>query len=140
MLSFIEDNWLGGKRISGSYDAISAPIDGSGGVLDFKVTPHDTPVILDPKTGEVVPRPVVTSVKPASGTHKGGTKVTIRGSGFTGTTAVLFGTKKGTKVKVVSATEITVTSPAGTGTVHITVTATGGTSSATVAASKFRYG
>ena len=30
VLSFIEDNWLGGKRIADSYDAISAPVDTDG--------------------------------------------------------------------------------------------------------------
>jgi phospholipase C len=138
VLSFIEDNWLGGTRITGSYDSISAPID-SAGLLDFKIKPRLTPVILDPKTGEVVPAPALTSLKPASGSHKGGTKVTVHGNNFTGTTAVLFGKKKGTKVKVVSSTEITVTSPVGTGTVHVTVTATGGTSNSTSAAGKFTY-
>jgi phospholipase C len=140
VLGFIEDNWLKSERIADSYDVISGSlVDGSNGLLDFSVKPHDTPVILNPTTGEVVPIPVITSVKPSSGTHKGGTKVTIHGTGFTGATAVLFGTKKGTKVKVVSATEITVTAPAGTGTVHITVTAPGGISAATTSASKFRY-
>jgi len=139
VLSFIEDNWLNDKRIAGSYDAVSTPIDAANGLLDFSVKPHDTPLILDPTTGEVVPAPSVTSVKPSSGSHKGGTKVTIRGKNFKGTTAVFFGKKKGTKVKVVSSTEITVVSPSGSGTVHVTVTATGGTSSATSTASKFRY-
>ncbi|HET7017340.1 MAG TPA: alkaline phosphatase family protein [Streptosporangiaceae bacterium] len=138
VLSFIEDNWGSGKRIADSYDAISAPLD-SAGLLDFKIKPHLTPIILDPKTGEIVPAPTVTSVKPASGTHKGGTKVTISGKNFTGTTTVLFGKKKGTKVKVVSAAKITVISPAGTGTVHVVVTATGGSSSSTSAVSKFTY-
>ncbi len=138
VLSFIEDNWAGGKRIADSYDAISAPLD-SAGLLDFKIKPHDPPVILDPKTGEVVPAPTVTSLKPASGTHKGGTTVTVNGKNFTGTTAVLFGKKKGTKVKVVSSTKITVIAPSGTGTVHVVVTATGGSSSSTSAASKYTY-
>ena len=139
VLSFIEANWLAPKtQIADSYDVISAPID-TAGLLDFKIKPHLTPVILNPKTGEVVPAPSVTSLKPASGTRKGGTKVTIHGKNFTGTTTVLFGKKKGTKVKVVSSTEITVTSPAGTGTVHVVVTATGGSSSSTSAAGKFTY-
>ncbi len=63
VLAFIEDNWLGGKRIADSYDAISVPIDAANGLLDFTVKPHDTPLILDPKTGEVVPAPTVTSLK-----------------------------------------------------------------------------
>ncbi len=54
VVKFIEDNWLGGKRIPGSFDAVSGSIDGPGGLLDFHVQPHDTPVILNPTTGAVV--------------------------------------------------------------------------------------
>ncbi len=54
VVRFIEDNWLGGKRIAGSFDAVSGSIDGPGGLLDFNVRPHFTPVILDPTTGAVV--------------------------------------------------------------------------------------
>jgi phospholipase C len=54
VVSFIEDNWLRGERISGSYDAISGSLDGPGGLLDFNVKPHFQPVILDPTTGAVV--------------------------------------------------------------------------------------
>jgi phospholipase C len=55
IIRFIEDNWLHGQRIGdGSYDAISGSLDAPGGVLDFNVTPHDRPVILNPSTGEVV--------------------------------------------------------------------------------------
>jgi phospholipase C len=139
VLAFVEDNWLKGKRIADSFDAISTPIDAANGLLDFSIKPNDTPLILNATIGEVIPRPAITSVKPASGSSKGGTKVTIHGSNFKGTTAVYFGKKRGTKVKVVSSTEITVVSPSGSGTVHITVTATGGTSSSTTTASRFRY-
>ena len=47
VLSFIESNWLGGnKQITDSYDTISTPID-TAGLLDFKIEPRLTPVILD---------------------------------------------------------------------------------------------
>jgi hypothetical protein len=73
--------------------------------------------------------PHVSSVSPASGTHNGGTKVTIRGMNFTGVGSVKFGSRHGTKVHVVSSTEIIVVSPkAGKGTVRLTVTTAGGTS------------
>ncbi len=53
--AFIEDNWLGGKRIGGgSFDAISGSLDGRGGLLDFFTRPHFRPVILNPTTGAVV--------------------------------------------------------------------------------------
>jgi phospholipase C len=54
VVSFIEDNWLNGERISGSYDAISGSLDAKGGVLDFHVRPQLTPLILNPTTGAIV--------------------------------------------------------------------------------------
>jgi phospholipase C len=54
VVRFIEDNWLGGERIRGSFDATSGSLDAPGGLLDFSVKPHDTPVILNPTTGAVV--------------------------------------------------------------------------------------
>jgi phospholipase C len=54
VVKFIEDNWLRGERISGSFDAVSGSIDGRGGLLDFNVRPHFDPVLLDPTTGAVV--------------------------------------------------------------------------------------
>ena len=66
----------------------------------------------------------------------GGTLVTITGSGFTGATAVDFGTIAGDGLDVVSDTTITADSPAGTGTVDVTVTTPSGTS-ATSSADQF---
>jgi phospholipase C len=54
IINFIEDNWLHGQRIPGSFDAVSGSIDAPGGVLDFNVRPHFTPLILNPTTGAVV--------------------------------------------------------------------------------------
>jgi phospholipase C len=54
IIKFVEDNWLGSQRISGSYDAVSGSLDAPGGLLDFNVRPHDTPVILNPTSGAVV--------------------------------------------------------------------------------------
>jgi Cellulase (glycosyl hydrolase family 5)/IPT/TIG domain len=71
--------------------------------------------------------PTVTSVSPNSGLPAGGTSVTISGTNFTGATAVKFGTTAAT-FTFNSATQITATSPAGTGTVDVTVTAPSGTS------------
>jgi phospholipase C len=53
VVNFIENNWLGGERIPGSFDATSGSLAGAKGLLDFSVTPHDTPVILNPATGAV---------------------------------------------------------------------------------------
>jgi phospholipase C len=55
IMRFIEDNWLHGQRIGGgSYDVISGSLDAWGGLLNFNVRPHFTPLILNPTTGEVV--------------------------------------------------------------------------------------
>jgi phospholipase C len=54
VVKFIEDNWLRGERIPGSYDAISGSLDAPGGLLDFNVPPHFQPLILNPTTGAVV--------------------------------------------------------------------------------------
>jgi len=54
VVKFIENNWLSGERISGSFDASSGSLDGKGGLLDFNTKPHLTPLILNPTTGAVV--------------------------------------------------------------------------------------
>ncbi|OAA87028.1 cell wall-binding repeat-containing protein [Clostridium coskatii] len=55
--------------------------------------------------------PTVTSVSPSIGTALGGTSVTIKGTGFTGTKVVNFGTTEVKSFSVVSDTEIVVTAP-----------------------------
>ncbi|NCU11270.1 MAG: autotransporter domain-containing protein, partial [Sphingomonadaceae bacterium] len=84
------------------------------------------------------PAPAVTALSPASGPEAGGTAVTITGTNFTGTSAVTFGAAAAPSFTVNSATSITATSPAGTGTVNVRVT-TGGGTSATAAANQFTY-
>ena len=74
------------------------------------------------------PVPAITGISPSSGPLAGGTLVTITGTGFTGVTAVTFGSTAGTITGTTTDTSITATSPAGTGTVDITVIAPGGTS------------
>jgi hypothetical protein len=84
------------------------------------------------------PPPTVSSILPTSGPAIGGTTVTITGTGFTGVTAVNFGVTGATNFTVSSATSIVATSPAGAGTVDVTVT-TGAGTSATSAADQFTY-
>jgi phospholipase C len=54
VVKFIEQNWLHGQTIPGSFDATSGSLDARGGLLDFNVRPHFRPVILNPTTGAVV--------------------------------------------------------------------------------------
>jgi hypothetical protein len=81
--------------------------------------------------------PAITSLSPNSGPAAGGTVVTITGANFIGATAVSFG---GTAASftVNSATQITATSPAGSGIVDIRVTSPNGTSAISTA-DQFTY-
>lgn len=75
------------------------------------------------------PPPKVTELSPKKGPAAGGTLVAIAGTGFTGVTAVRFGTLEAASFTVNSATSITAVSPAATtGTVEVTVITPNGTS------------
>jgi phospholipase C len=49
ILRFVEDNWLGGTRITGSFDALSGRLNS---LFDFR-NPDAAPYILNPSTGLV---------------------------------------------------------------------------------------
>jgi hypothetical protein len=74
--------------------------------------------------------PVVYSLSTLIGSQSGGTSVTITGGGFTGATAVTFGTVSAAKFTVNSATSITAVTKAGkpTAVVNVRVTGPSGTS------------
>lgn len=83
--------------------------------------------------------PVVRRVSPASGSAQGGTRLTVRGSGFRGVRKVTFGRTRGAKLKVESGRKLLVTSPRHTaGRVNIRVVTTFGTSPKRPA-DRFRY-
>jgi hypothetical protein len=82
--------------------------------------------------------PVINGILPNSAPEAGGTEVTISGSGFGGASEVRFGTTPAV-FEIVSPNSITAISPAGTGTVDVTVTTPGGTSEMSVA-DRFSYG
>jgi phospholipase C len=48
ILRFIEDNWLGGQRINGSFDALAGSLNN---MFDFKGEANSESFILDPSTG-----------------------------------------------------------------------------------------
>ena len=50
ILRFIEDNWLGGQRITGSFDALAGTLNG---MFDFKSPSNSGEYLLDPITGLV---------------------------------------------------------------------------------------
>jgi phospholipase C len=54
VVKFIEDNWLHGEHIPGSFDKSSGSLYARGGLLDFNTNPHLKPLILNPTSGAVV--------------------------------------------------------------------------------------
>ena len=75
--------------------------------------------------------PSITSINPNQGKTAGGTNVTITGSYLTGASGVTIGGNTLTNVSVVSDTQITGTTPAGTiGAASVIVTAAGGSNAA----------
>jgi phospholipase C len=82
--------------------------------------------------------PAVTGLSPAAGPEAGATTVTISGNNLSGASSVMFGSVPASSFTVNGLGSITATSPAGAGTVDVTVTTRGGTSPAG-SADRFRY-
>ena len=106
---------------------------GTAGPVDVTLTnANGTSPTSDADVFTYVAVPTVSAMSPTEGPTAGGTTVTITGTGFTGATAVEFGTTPAL-FTVDSDTEITATSPAGAaGPVDVTVVTPEGTSDADV--------
>jgi alpha-tubulin suppressor-like RCC1 family protein len=113
-----------GDGATGSPSSVPVPVAGLAKVANISVGGSHMLAF-----GE--PQPAVASVSPSIGPAAGGNTVTIGGADLTGATSVRFGSAEATNVTVDSATEITATAPAGTGTVDVIVVTPGGTSRAT---------
>ena len=116
---------------------------GQAGAVDVTVTtPGGTSAANanDQYTYTPPPTPTVTNVSPGSGPSTGGTSVTITGTGFTGATAVDFGSGNPATFSVTNSTTITATAPStgSLGVIDVAVTTPGGTS-APSAADQYNY-
>jgi hypothetical protein len=98
----------GHENLRSSWRRIARP--GWGLLLATALLLIGTPVIASTSTAYAA-GPTISSFSPTSGPV--GTTVTITGSGFTGTTRVLFGVVKATSFTVNSDTSITTTVPVG---------------------------
>ena len=124
--------------IVGTFDGLPEGASLTIGSTQFTISYHGADgndVVL---TASAPAAPTVTGISPASGPTAGDTLVTITGTGFTGATAVDFGTTAATGLTVVNDTTITADSPAGTGVVNVTVMTPVGTSAVT-SADQFTY-
>jgi len=92
-------------------------LDGDGNALQLNLAQ----AAVGPNSPTVEATPTVSGFTPTAGPEAGGTTVTITGTGFTGTDDVLFGGESATDFTVDSDTQITATTPAGTGDVPVTV-------------------
>jgi hypothetical protein len=112
---------------------------GAAGTIDVTVTNAGgtSATSLADRFTYVTP-PVVTGISPSTGPVAGGSSVTITGNNLAAATTVSFGAALAT-ITSDSATQLVVTSPAGSpATVDVTVTTAGGTSP-TSAADQFTY-
>ncbi len=117
--------------VSATSITVTAPA--GSGTVDVRVTtPGGTSATSASDQFTYFAVPTVTSLSPKSGPAAGGNSVTINGTGLTGATAVKFGANAATGITVVSATQITVTAPAGSGNRDVRVTTPGGTSDSVV--------
>jgi hypothetical protein len=112
----------------------------AAGTFDVVVTVNGVPSAANPGDQfTYIAPPTVSAVSPTSGPTAGGTAITITGAGFDATATVTVGGTAATGVSVVSATQLSATTPEhAAGTVDIVVTV-GAQSSATSAADQFTY-
>jgi hypothetical protein len=124
----------------GTSLTVTSPAESTGTVDITVVTPGGVSATSVADQFTYTTGPTVSAVSPNEGPTSGGTSVTVTGSSLAGASAVNFGGTPGTNVVVNGGgTSLTVTSPAeSAGTVDITVTTPGGTSS-TSAADQFTF-
>lgn len=116
---------------------LRAVVPSGTGTVDVVVTSGDNrSPSLSADEYTYLPAPVVSGITPAVGGP--GTVVTVTGSGMSETVAVDFGAVRSAAFTVVDDTAVMASVPAGTDTVDVTVTSTGGVS-ARSASDQFTY-
>jgi hypothetical protein len=132
-----------GAITADSSTSITATSPAGSGTVDITVTnPDGTSATVAPDQFsyvDVTPPPTLTGLTPSTGPVTGGTSVTISGTNLEGATAVDFGPGNPGVISADTAASLTATSPAGTGTVDVTVTTPTGTS-LPVAADQYAFG
>jgi hypothetical protein len=135
---------VGGNSVTMSCSSTTSctgtlPATGPG-TVDLVMSVEDTvvsPVSSSDQFNFVGP-PAITQITPAVGPAQGNTAVTIQGNDFVGAVSVQFDGRAAQAVRVISPTEITLTTPPGSGTAQVTVINVAG-SSPSSAASSFTF-
>jgi alpha-tubulin suppressor-like RCC1 family protein len=143
--------------VAGSGESLARLSDGTAmswgrNLGNGSVTPSSVPAPVSKLIGVIgvagggsyslvhlAPNPRIARLSTQTGPPAGGTAVTITGASFTGATAVRFGSAHAASFTVNSATSISAVSPAGTGSVNVTVTTPVGVSVLSIA-DQFSYG
>jgi len=89
--------------------------------------------------GHTAAAPTIGGLSAHAGPVKGGNTVSINGSGFSNVTSVIFGSVRGTNVKVASSTKLSVQAPAGASAHYISVTTARGGASTLTGRSIYNY-
>ena len=120
--------------------ARAAALGSAGAILAAAGLTGAAPALARPAASALTgTAPVVTAVKPADGSEAGGTKVKVKGTHMKGVTSVSFGATVVTLAAPnKSEKTVSVVSPAGSGTVDVTVSGPEGTSEV-VPADRFTY-
>ena len=118
---------------SDSQITVLAPPDLQGGSVYINVLNPNTGGVQSKTEYTYLPPPVINSVNPDFGPTIGGNSVVLSGSGFTGATAVTFGSTAASSFAVNSDSQITATAPPeAEATVAVQVTSPAGTTAASV--------
>jgi hypothetical protein len=122
-----------------SQTACTATSPAGSGIVDVHAIVSGETSPVNPPDDEFTyyAPPTVTALSPTNGPLAGGNTVSVTGTTLTGASAVDFGSASATFL-VNSATQITAIAPTGSGTVDVTVTTPGGTST-TSGADEYTY-
>ena len=129
ILSTAGFNNLAGSPLFATSGSQTKSYTVTGGGQDTTLTEYSGGLTITASCATLATAPTVTSISPPSGPAAGGGSVAVAGSGLTGVTSVNFGSNAASYT-FNSDSSITATPPAGSGTVAVTVTTPGGTSTA----------
>ncbi len=122
------DLWASNQFVKSVVEYTPNQLAAGGALTPAETIQGPTSGLSAPTSVAIKQPPTVTSLSPATGPERGGTTVTVHGTGFTSASKVSFGSTAATTVKVVSPFTLTAVAPKGLKTVTVTVGTFAGTS------------